>query len=139
MFHMRKYCRFLALPMAALMFAVSMPLGAARAALVSTDQVVETGAIEADRMRIVALVTRDDVQRQLKAQGVDPDEALARVAALSDAEVRRIADRIDAMPAGQDALGTLIGVALIVFIILLITDLMGVTDIFPFIESGKKR
>ena len=139
MFLVRTYCRFLALPMAALMFAVSMPLGAVQAALVSTDQVVEKGAVEADRMRIAALMTREDVQRQLKAQGVDPDEALARVAALSDAEVRRIADRIDAMPAGQDALGTLIGVALIVFIILLVTDLMGVTDIFPFIESGKKR
>jgi hypothetical protein len=139
MFLMRKYCRFLALPMAALMFAVSMPLGAAQAALVSTDQVVEKSEIEADRMRIAALLGRDDVQRQLKAQGVDPDEALARVAALSDAEVRRIADRIDTMPAGQDALGTIIGVALIVFIVLLVTDLLGYTDIFPFIEAEKKK
>jgi hypothetical protein len=136
---MRKYCRFLALPMAALMFAVSMPLGAAQAALVSTDQVVEKSEIEADRMRIAALLGREDVQRQLKAQGVDPDEALARVAALSDAEVRRIADRIDTMPAGQDALGTIIGVALIVFIVLLVTDLLGYTDIFPFIEAEKKK
>ena len=139
MIHMRTYCRFLALPMAALMFAVSMPLGAAQAALVSTDQVVEKSEIEADRMRIAALLGREDVQRQLKAQGVDPDEALARVAALSDAEVRRIADRIDTMPAGQDALGTIIGVALIVFIVLLVTDLLGYTDIFPFIEAEKKK
>ncbi len=137
MFHVRKYCRFLALPMAVLMFAVSMPLGAAQAALVSTDQVVEKSEIEADRMRIAALMVREDVQRQLRAQGVDPDQALARVAALSDAEVRRIADRIDTMPAGQDALGTIIGVALIVFIVLLATDLLGYTNIFPFIESGK--
>lgn len=139
MFLVRKYCRFLALPMAALMFAVSMPLGAARAALVSTDQVVEKSAVEADRTRIAALMGREDVQRQLKAQGVDPDEALARVAALSDAEVRRIADRIDAMPAGQDALGTLLGVALVVFIVLLVTDILGYTDIFPFVKSGQKR
>ena len=137
MFHIRKYCRFLALPMAVLMLAVSMPLGAAQAALVSTDQVVEKSEIEADRMRIAALMVREDVQRQLRAQGVDPDQALARVAALSDAEVRRIADRIDTMPAGQDALGTIIGVALIVFIVLLATDLLGYTNIFPFIESGK--
>lgn len=139
MVFVRRYCRFLALPMAALMFAVSMPLGAARAALVSTDQVVEKSQVEADRARIAALITREDVQRQLRAQGVDPDEALARVAALSDDEVRRIADRIDAMPAGQDALGTLIAVALIVFIVLLITDLMGVTDVFPFVQSAKTR
>ena len=139
MFLVRTYCRFLALPMAALMFAVSMPLGAVQAALVSTDQVVEKSEIETDRMRIAALVTREDVQRQLRAQGVDPDEALARVAALSDAEVRRIADRIDTMPAGQDALGTIIGVALVVFIVLLVTDLLGYTDVFPFVKSAQKR
>ena len=138
MVFVRRYSRFLALPMAALMFAVSMPLGAVQAALVSTDQVVEKSQIEADRMRIAALMTREDVQRQLTAQGVDPDEALARITALSDAEVRRIAGRIDSMPAGQDAVGALIGVALIVFIILLITDLTGVTNIFPFVKSGQK-
>ncbi|UCH73574.1 MAG: PA2779 family protein [Rhodospirillales bacterium] len=137
MFLMRNFCRFLALPMAALMFAVSMPLGAAQAALVSTEQVVEQSGIEADRMRIAALISRDDVQRELKARGVDPDEALARVAALSDAEVRKIADRIDTMPAGQDALGTVLAAAVIVFIVLLITDLLGVTDIFPFIKKSR--
>ena len=136
MFLMRNYFRFLALPMAALMFAVSMPLGAARAALVATEQVVEKSEVEVDRMRIAALMSRDDVQRQLRAHNVDPDEALARVAALSDAEVREIADRNDALPAGQDALGTLLGVAVIVFIVLLITDLVGVTDVFPFIKKG---
>ncbi len=139
MFLVRRYCRVLALPLAALMFAVSMPLGAVQAALVSTDQALETRAVEADRMRIVAVMARADVQRQLAAQGVDPDEALARVAALSDDEVRRIADRIDAMPAGQDALGTLLGVAVVVFIILLALDLLGVVDIFPFVEGAKRK
>jgi len=138
MFLVRKYCRFLALPMAALMFAVSMPLGTVQAALVTTDQVVERSEIQGERARIAALMMREDVQRQLKAQGVDPDEALARVAMLSDAEVRQIAGRIDAMPAGQDALGTVVAVALIAFIILAVTDLMGVTDVFPFIKSAKK-
>lgn len=139
MFFVRKYCRFLALPMAALMFAVSMPLGAAQAALVSTEQVVGKSDIEAARTRITALIAREDVQRQFKAQGVDPDEALARVAALSDAEVRRLADRIDALPAGQDFIGTLIGALLILFIVLLITDLAGVTDVFPFVKGGKAK
>jgi len=139
MFYVRTYCRFLALPMAALMFAVSMPLGAAQAALVSTEQVVEKSQIEADRARIAALMSREDVQSQLKAQGVDPDEALARVAALSDAEVSQIADRIDALPAGQDALGTIVALALIVFIVLFITDLLGYTDVFPFVKSTRTK
>ncbi len=139
MFFVRKYCRFLALPMAALIFAVSMPLGAAQAALVSTDQVVEKSEIEADRTRIAALMMREDVQRQLRAEGVSLDEALARVATLSDAEIRQIADRIDAMPAGQGIAEALISALLIVFIVLLITDLVGVTDVFPFVKGGQRK
>ena len=135
MFFVRKYCRFLAFPMAVLMMAVAMPLGAAQAALVSTEQVVVKSEIEADRMRIAALIMREDVQHQLQAKGVDPNEALARVATLSDAEIRQSAARIDSMPAGQGV----VGVVLIIFIILLITDIAGVTDIFPFVKSGQKK
>jgi hypothetical protein len=137
MLFVRKYCRFLAFPMAALMMAVSMPLGAAQAALMSTDQVVATSEVEADRMRIVALIMREDVQNQLQADGIDPNEALTRVATLSDAEIRQIAARIDSMPAGQGVAESLITALLIVFIILLITDLVGVTDVFPFVKGGK--
>ena len=139
MFFIRKYCRFLAFPMAVLMMAVSMPLGAAQAALVSTDKVVATSEIEADRMRIAALIMREDVQRQLQAEGVDPNEALARVATLSDAEIRQIAARIDSMPAGQGVAEALIGALLLIFIVLLITDIVGVTDIFPFVKGGQKK
>jgi hypothetical protein len=137
MLFVRKYCRFLAFPMAVLMMVVSMPLGAAQAALMSTDQVVVTSEIEADRMRIVALIMREDVQNQLQAEGIDPNEALTRVATLSDAEIRQIAARIDSMPAGQGVAESLITALLIVFIILLITDLVGVTDVFPFVKGGK--
>jgi hypothetical protein len=137
MLFVRKYCRFLAFPMAVLMMAVSMPLGAAQAALMSTDQVVVTSEIEADRMRIVALIMRQDVQNQLQAEGIDPNEALTRIATLSDAEIRQIAARIDSMPAGQGVAESLITALLIVFIILLITDLVGVTDVFPFVKGGK--
>jgi hypothetical protein len=139
MFLIRKYCRFLAFPMAMLLMAVSMPLGVAQAALVSTDKVVAKSEIEADRMRIVALIMRQDVQQQLQAEGVDPNEALARVATLSDIEIRQIAARIDSMPAGQGVVETLVGALLIVFIVLLVTDIVGVTDVFPFVKGGQRR
>jgi hypothetical protein len=139
MFLIRKYCRFLAFPMAMLLMAVSMPLGVAQAALVSTDKVVAQSEIEADRMRIVALIMRQDVQHQLQAEGVDPNEALARVATLSDIEIRQIAARIDSMPAGQGVVESLIGALLIVFIVLLVTDIVGVTDVFPFVKGGRRR
>jgi hypothetical protein len=139
MFFIRKYCRFLAFPMAALMMAVSMPLGAAQAALVSTDQIVAKSGIEADRMRIAALIMREDVQGQFQAEGVDPNEALARVATLSDAEIRQIAARIDSMPAGQGVAEALISALLIIFIVLLVTDIVGVTDVFPFVKGGQRK
>ena len=139
MFLIRKYCRFLAFPMAMLLMAVSMPLGVAQAALVSTDKVVAQSEIEADRMRIVALIMRQDVQQQLQAEGVDPNEALTRVATLSDIEIRQIAARIDSMPAGQGVAEALIGALLIIFIVLLVTDIIGVTDVFPFVKGGQRR
>ena len=137
MFFIRKYCRFLALPMAALIMAMSMPMGAAQAALVSTDQVLTNSEVEADRMRIAALIMREDVQRQLRAEGIDSDEALARVATLSDAEVAQIAARVDTSPAGQGVVETVVGALLVIFIVLLITDLAGLTDVFPFVKKGR--
>ena len=137
MFYIRKYCRFLAFPMAALMMAVSMPMGVAQAALVSTDQVVAKSQVEADRMRIAALIMREDVQRQLRAEGIDSDEALARIATLSDAEVEQIAARVDAIPAGQGVVETVVGALLVIFIVLLVTDLAGLTDVFPFVKKGR--
>lgn len=137
MFFIRKYCRFLALPMAVLIMAMSMPMGAAQAALVSSDQVLTESEVEADRTRIAALIMREDAQRQLRAEGIDPDEALARVATLSDAEVAQIAARVDTIPAGQGVVETVVGALLVVFIVLLITDLAGLTDVFPFVKKGR--
>jgi len=71
------------------------------------------------------------------ALGVDPSEVDARIAALSDQEISQIAGHIDEMPAGQGVLGAIIVALLIVFIVLLITDLVGLTDVFPFVKGNK--
>lgn len=139
MFFLRRYSRFVALPLAALMMAVSMPLGAAQAALVSTDQIIDKSEVAADRAQVASFLARDDVRRNLQAMGVDPDEAAARVAVMTDAEVRQVAARIDELPAGQDVAVALISAALLIFLVLLVTDLMGVTDVFPFVKGGKAR
>ena len=139
MFFLRRYSRFVALPLAALMIAVTMPVGAAQAALVGTDQVIDRSETAADRERVVAFLAREDVRRDMLAMGVNPDEATARVAVMTDAEVRQLAARIDTLPAGQGVAEALISAALIIFIVLLITDLMGVTDVFPFVKGGKAQ
>jgi hypothetical protein len=134
---MRRLRRGVAMMLAVTMFVVSMPLGAARAALVTTEQALEERSAAADRAQVQAFLSRADVRDQMVALGVDPDEAGARVAALSDAQVREIATQLDHLPAGQSAIAAIIGAAVFIFLVLLITDLLGLTHIFPFVNHPK--
>ena len=137
MLFLRRYSRIIALPLVALMMAVSMPLGIAQAALVGTEQVIDPSQAEMNRGRVAAFIARDDVRGELRRMGVDPAEADRRVAVMSDVEIQRIAKKIDETPAGQGAAGAVIGAIVTIFIILLITDLLGLTDIFPFVKRNK--
>ncbi len=80
---------------------LSLPLHAARAAMVGTEAVVETATqAEADRARLRALLLRDEARAQLETYGITRDEAAARLDALSDEEIAQIAGKLDALPAG---------------------------------------
>jgi hypothetical protein len=126
--------RGVALLLAVVMLAISMPLGTARAALVTTDQVIAESDGATDRERVLAFLGRAEVRKQIVALGVDPAEAAARVATLSDAQVREIAGQLDQLPAGQSAIAAVIGAVLIIFLVLLVTDLLGLTNVFPFVN-----
>jgi hypothetical protein len=126
--------RPVALAMALIIAFVSMPVGAARAALIGTDQVIGAGADASDRDRVQAFLEREDVRAQLVMLGIDPSEASARVASLSDEEVRQISGHLGQLPSGEGAIGAIIGAAVLIFIVLLITDLLGLTDVFPFVR-----
>ena len=97
--------------------------------LVSTQSALDAVKVTADRERINDLLARADVQEQLVNYGVELNEVEARVAALSDQEVHDMAKQLDNMPAGANAV---IGALLTVFIVLLITDLLGLTNVYPF-------
>jgi hypothetical protein len=97
----------------------------AHAGLVATDAVIKTGHHE----RIASLLDRADVQAQLQAHGVSPADVKARVAALTDEEAAQLASRIDSLPSGGNAL---IGAIVLIFLVLLITDILGYTKVFPF-------
>lgn len=118
--------RAIAALMVACMGGLSAPLPAL-AGIVSTEAVVAS----AERERLAGFLDRADVRERLQALGVDPAETKARVAALSDDEAAQLAARMDELPAGGDVLG----VALIVFLVLLFTDIMGYTKVFPFTRS----
>jgi hypothetical protein len=124
----------LALAVAAALFVTSLPIGAARAGMVTTDQLVEQRAAAGDRERLAAILLRDDVRQQMEALGVSRDEAIARLASLSDQEIQQIAGRIDEMPAGQSVLVGVLIVAGAVLLGLLITDLLGITDVYAVVN-----
>lgn len=104
-----------------------------QAAMVGTGQALAAEQGRLDRNELMSLLEREDLQRQLSALGVDVEHAKDRVAALTDAEVARINQRLAELPAGGSALG----VVLFIFIVFIITDALGVTDIFPFVHPIK--
>jgi cytochrome c1 len=127
--------RRVALALAMGLFLLTGPIDAARAALITTEQAIAGEAAPSDRDRVAAFLARDDVRAQMVALGVDPAEAAQRVAGLSDAEVQRIAGHLDQLPAGQSAIGAVVGAVVIIFLVLLVTDLLGLTDVFPFVRN----
>ena len=128
----REVSRSLAGPVALVMFLSIGPLPAVQAAMVSTESVISQSEINAERERVLNLLARDDVRAQMEALGVDPAEAAERVAGLSDSEVQQIASRLDELPAGQDAAGAILGAVLAILVILLITDILCLTTVYPF-------
>jgi hypothetical protein len=98
----------------------------AQAGLIGTLQAVEADTRAQDLATVNAALARDQVREQFVALGVDPAEVEARVAVLTDAELRSLAGQVAEAPAGGSALAV-IGV---VFLVLLILEAVGVIDIF---------
>ena len=129
---LRKWAGVVSPILAAVMIYTSVPLAPAVAGLVTTDQLIDLQTDASNRDRITDFLTRQDVRRQMTDLGVDPSEIESRVAALSNAEAQSIAGKIAEAPAGQGAMGILIVTAVVVFLVFVVTDMTGVTDVFPF-------
>lgn len=117
------------------MLATGLPLQSAFAAMVETDQAISHELAGQDRARINAFIDREDVLAQFQQQGVTAGEAKARVYALTDDEAHNIAGKLDQLPAGGDGI---LGLLFTVFIILLVTDILGFTKVFPFTRPIKR-
>jgi hypothetical protein len=107
----------------------------ARAELVPTAAVLNPAGDQSDaRERVLAFLDREDVRGQLEALGVSSEEAKARVASLTDDEVERINGKLDQLPAGGDFLALAASILVVTVLVLLFADLLGFTDIFPFVN-----
>ena len=133
----RKNLKPVSIGLAIFVLMISGPFQAAHAALIGTETVLDGLRAQEARALLNRLLAREDVQAALVAQGIDPQEAQARIDSLSDAEAMDAAAQFDRLPAGSGALETLIVVAFLVFLILLILDLTGYTNVFPFVKPVK--
>ena len=105
----RMICRMLIVLMA------WMPVHMAQAGMIGTDQVVGSAA-QADRAVVLGVIGRTDVAGQLQLLGLDPATAMERVAAMTDDEVRSLAGKLNALPAGADG-GAVLVVVLVVLLV----------------------
>ena len=116
------------------MLILAWPYQSARAAMIGTESILNVNRDQSPRDYLNNLLAREDVQAVLVSQGIDPQEAQARIDSLSDVEVNDIVNKLDELPAGG-VLGTLLIIAFLVFVILFFTDIAGYTDIFPFVKK----
>lgn len=110
--------------------------GVARAGVVTTEMLsAQAGLSLAMRQDVHRTLDRPEVVSELARLGVDPSEAHRRIDALSDAEVAALKGHLDSLPAGSGAVGAVLAAILIVFFVLLFTDLIGATDVFPWVRK----
>jgi len=120
--------------MVGLMVGLNIQMPTAQAAMVSTSEIIQQQSSDQSREKIIAFLDRSEVEQQLQSFGVASTDAKARVASLSDSEVQLLAGKIDQLPAGGSAVGTIVGAAVFIFIVLLITDILGLTNVFSFVH-----
>lgn len=120
----RRYAQVIGIVMAVIIFLISTPYQSALAALINTETVFAENQSRESRQYVLKFLAREDVRQTLIEQGIDPQEAKSRIASLSDSEVINLADQIENLPAGQGAIGLVIGVLVIVVLVLVILKLM---------------
>jgi hypothetical protein len=106
-----------------------------QASMIGTEQVANAAVAQQNRAKVQLAFARADVQAELQKMGINTGDAAARVAAMTDAEAASVANQIDSLPAGGDGiLGTLV----FIFVLLLVTDILGLTKVFPFTRSMRR-
>ena len=127
---------FLRRPTAALLsiLLALMPMLPAQAAMIGNEQIINQGLSVQTRDSLRQLLKQDTARQQLQAWGVSPDQINTRINSLTDAELARINQQVGDLNAGGNSV---LGILLVIFFVFVITDVIGATDIFPFIHPVK--
>lgn len=123
---MKPYLRACILQLVAVALLVTTPLAPVHAMIVGTEQAIAMTERADVLAEVTAALEREDVQQQLVALGVDPQQALERVSSLTPDELAALDGQLADLPAG----GSLLGVLGVILVVLIVLELVGVTNVF---------
>jgi len=113
---------------------VMLPLLPAQAAMVDNDRIISEQQATLDRAAILEMLDQQVTRQQLETWGVNPEMARERINSLTGEELANINRQLNELKAGGDSV---LGILLVLFIVFVITDALGATDIFPFVHPIK--
>lgn len=116
------------------MLLLALPYQSTLAAMIETETVLDMSRGQEARAYLNRIIARQDIQAMFISQGLDPWEAKARINSLSDAEIVRLYDQIEQLPAGGSDIGIVLGTIAFIFIVLIVTDILGYTNVFTFVK-----
>jgi len=104
---------------------------AAQAQMISASQVQQQQDKAALLSALSETLAKEDVQKTLLSLGVDSQVKEERANNLTSEELAQLNSQIDELPAGSGAIGVLV----FIFVVFVITDAIGATDVFPFVNK----
>ncbi len=123
-------------PILSILALFSMNIAPLQAAMVDNDQLISQSQMQMSKQEILSHLDRQDVQDKLLAMGVNMDDAKQRIDQMTQQELAQVAQDIENMPAGSGGVvGPIVGALLVIFIVLVVTDMLGATDVFGFVND----
>ena len=111
-----------------------LPLMPAQAAMLGNDRIISEQQAAFERAEVLEILDQEFTRQQLETWGVSPEMARERINSLTDQELANLNRQFNELEAGGSSV---LGVLLIIFIVFVITDAIGATDIFPFVHPVK--
>lgn len=104
-------------------------LSQAMAGSYNSDQVIAQQQFQYNKQQVLSFVSDAAVQQKLVELGVSPADAAQRIANMTHDELNALNSQLNEMPAGG-----IVDTVVTVLVVVAVLDLMGLTDVYPFIN-----
>ena len=115
----------------ALLSLMALQIAPVQAAMIDNNSLIKKSQNMPDITSSLKNMDRNEIKNELISMGLDPVVAMQRIDNMTNEELVIVNERISELPVGSGIFGTL----LTVFIVLVITDMLGATDVFPFVKN----